>query len=208
MRPSRMFLLAGAKPGKLRGGYLSRSNAMQTVTLTASAKYGYGGKQYIARITGRDSKFTFAREFVGSKSGKRREEAEYQTDEPGLYVTCDIDRKGSKDETYHVVEQDGGGVKSATCTREEAMRLAKLLDQGMAFAAACESIWPTLTPEQELAELKAIVAAYKDQPLTDTLTSGEYKGLTRGEGRTKRAARIAELETQLGVGVEIFDPCM
>lgn len=129
---------------------------MQTVTLTASARYGYGGKQYIARITGRDSKFTFAREFVGAKSGKRREDAEYMTDEPGLYMTCDIDSKGRKDETYYVVEVEaGGGLKKLTCDKEKAMLVARLLDDGLSYAEAIAKVWPTLSPtEKKLAEIR------------------------------------------------------
>jgi hypothetical protein len=44
-----------------------------TVTLTASARYGYGGKQFVARIEGRDPKYTFERTFLGRKaSGANR----------------------------------------------------------------------------------------------------------------------------------------
>lgn len=98
----------------------------RTVTLTASARYGYGGKQYIAKIIGRDPKFTFQRDFVGRKGGKRNEDAEHQTDEPGLYVTCDIDRKGGRDETYVVVyDLPGFGITTCNVSREDAMELAR-----------------------------------------------------------------------------------
>jgi hypothetical protein len=103
------------------------NNAMhRTVTLVAEAKYGSEGKQYIARITGRHPKFTFAREFVGQKTGKRRDFAEYMTDEPGLYMTCDIDKKGNKDETFWIVyDLPGSGLLKAATTKEIAMMLAK-----------------------------------------------------------------------------------
>jgi len=127
----------------------------KTVTLHASARFGFGGKQYIARITGRDPKFTFARDFVGQKSGKRREDAEYMTDEPGLYMTCDIDRKGNKDETYWVVErQDDGGLIYDSVCKEDAMALAKAMET-MEFPAACvevfgkNSAYWTAPPAQE-----------------------------------------------------------
>lgn len=114
-----------------------------TILLRASARYGYGGKQYIARIIGRDPKYTFDRQFVGSKNGKRRESADYRTDEPGLYVTCDIDRKGAKDETYRLVESDGkDGLTESICSKEEAMKIAKLLDAGKSFPEAVATTFP------------------------------------------------------------------
>lgn len=102
---------------------------MQTITLSASAAYGFGGKQYIARITGRDAKFTFARDFIGRKGGKRGESAEATVDEPGLYVTCDVDRKGNKDDTYCLVwRAPNGDMYSTPESLEEAMAIAKRLD--------------------------------------------------------------------------------
>lgn len=74
-----------------------------TITLRADAKYGYGGRQYIAQITGRAPKVTFARQFVGIRYGKRNEETEHITDEVGLYELCNIDRKGNKDQRYRLV---------------------------------------------------------------------------------------------------------
>lgn len=100
------------------------------LTLKAEANYGYGGKQYIARILGRDSKFTFRREFVGTKSGKRREYASFDTDEPGLYITCDITRKGDKDETYYALVHYRGNLRRGELTKEEAMKIARGLDAG------------------------------------------------------------------------------
>lgn len=102
-----------------------------TIQLTANAAYGHGGEQYIARITGRDSKFTFAREFVGRKSGKRGDHAEYDTDEPGLYLECDVDKNGDKDETYYLVYSlEGVGLTTIRPTKEEMMDLARRLDAG------------------------------------------------------------------------------
>lgn len=129
-----------------------------TVTLTAEACYGYGGKQYIARITGRDSKYTFARKFVGTKGGKRRESSEYQTDEPGLYVCCDIDRKGNKEETYYILRERKDGFSSRTCTREQAMQLAKLMDS-MSFDAARLIVFPP-KPTEPSTDLSAALSDY------------------------------------------------
>lgn len=122
----------------------------KTVTLTASARYGYGGKQYIARITGRDSKFTFNREFVGQKGGKRRESSEFMTDEPGLYMTCDLDSKGRKEETYYILrERNNEGFCSRTCSKEQAMEIAKLMDKGMGFEEARTKVFPPQPPKVE-----------------------------------------------------------
>ena len=184
---------------------------MRTITLTASARYGYGGKQYIARITGRDSKFTFAREFVGTKSGKRRDHSEYQTDEPGLYVTCDLDSKGRKDETYWLIEDDGqDGVKSSTCDREEAMQLAKMLDAGTSFADAVARMWPPKTREQVLREYLA-EAEPKDQDFAITKPSALALSLLQGEAPTTRGRLVELARAELAAitePVEIFDPCL
>lgn len=139
----------------------------KTVTLTASACYGHGGKQYIARITGRNSKFTFAREFVGRKEGKRRESSTYMTDEPGLYLTCDLDSKGRKDETYYVVERRAdGGLDHLTCDKEDAMELARRLDDGETFEEAVAAIWPPKSAEQLAAGRLAALKGWLEESLS------------------------------------------
>ena len=120
----------------------------KTIKLTASARYGYGGKQYIARIVGRDPKFTFAREFVGRKSGKRRDYSEHITDEPGLYITCDLDSKGRKEETFFLLEEIEGGLEKYTVNREQAMGLARLFDSGSTLQQAVNSVFPP-KPKQD-----------------------------------------------------------
>lgn len=113
-----------------------------TITLTATARYGYGGKQYIALLTGRDPKFTFKREFVGRKEGKRRETATYTTDQPGLYMTCDLDSKGRKDETYWLLEKVGRNLEDHTCSLEKAMEIASWLDKDISFEEAVAVVYP------------------------------------------------------------------
>lgn len=100
-----------------------------TITLTAEAEFSYGGKQYVARIMGRDPKFTFAREFVGRKEGKRKEYATYTTDEPGLYMTCDVDRRGDKDDSFCVVYPAPDGLRQLWVDRDDAMAIARRLDE-------------------------------------------------------------------------------
>jgi hypothetical protein len=76
------------------------------ITLTAVSKsYGNNG-HYIARVTGRNSKYTFEREFIGRMDG--REKHAY-IDEPGLYEICDIDKKGRKDQNYRIIVPDPSG---------------------------------------------------------------------------------------------------
>lgn len=106
---------------------------MASVSLTASADYGLSG-QYIARIIGRDSKFTFQREFIGRKYGKRNEGSEADVDESGLYELCDVTKKRGKVQRYRVVlELPSGELAKLVASKEDAMAIAKALDAGRAF---------------------------------------------------------------------------
>lgn len=100
---------------------------MGTITLEASARYGYGGKQYVARITGRHPKFTFEREFIGRKEGKRREYTSVVVDDPGLYEARDIDSKGRATDTYRLAWEYKDTLYATSISRESAMALAKRL---------------------------------------------------------------------------------
>lgn len=159
-------------------------SSSSTISLTASAKYGYGGKQYIAQITGRAPKVTFARAFVGTKYGKRKEDSSFDTDEPGLFELCDIDRKGNKAQRYRLVlpapgaaaqeavagdaEEEGRVDEGAAlregasrlvlvrASKEEAMAIAKRLDKG-----------------EQLVEIIRIVDLAKDQ--IEILTAAQAK---------------------------------
>lgn len=99
------------------------------ISLTASADYGLSG-QYIARITGRHPKFTFDREFIGRKGGKRNEVTEADVDDPGLYECCDIDKKHGKDSRFMLVLEVGDTLVEFKCDKEDAMIVAKALDAG------------------------------------------------------------------------------
>lgn len=101
-----------------------------TVEMIARADYGQSG-QYVARITGRDAKFTFAREFVGRKTGKRKEYAEVVTDQVGLYEICDKTRKG-KECRYRVAVPGPKDGELVLCklSLSHAMELATYLDSG------------------------------------------------------------------------------
>ncbi len=98
----------------------------EIIRLQASASYGHTG-QYVARLTGRDSKFTFAREFIGRRS-ERTSTAD--VDDAGLYEICDVDRRGGKDSTYWVVAKVGDELYKFAASKAEAMKIAKAFDDG------------------------------------------------------------------------------
>jgi len=166
-----------------------------TITFSATAKYGYGGKQYIARIRGRDQKFTFSREFVGTKGGKRREDAEHITDECGLYVECDIDRKGNKDETYSYVlpARSGDGLVKQTIDKEDAMAVARELDAGHDIAS-CPTILRVRQALWDKADAKKSAKEAEDQ------------------AKLTEAAAYPEAQPTLvpppAQQAEVFDPCL
>lgn len=102
------------------------------IKLTATAATPQnGGKEYVARIKGRDSKFTFRREFLGIKKGKYRERAEYLTDEPGLYLCVSYDKDDVKHDIFHHIIPKGTGadLDDRIVTREEAFQLAGQMDE-------------------------------------------------------------------------------
>lgn len=102
---------------------------MGQLHLSAEAAYGFGGKQWIAKIKGRaPGAAQFEREFVGRKGGKRGEASAATVDEPGIYETCDIDRKGNKDYSYCYF--DGENRTFNWFDRDWALEAAKALDSG------------------------------------------------------------------------------
>ncbi len=109
-----------------------------TITLSASARFGHGGKQFVARITGRDPKFTFAREFLGRKEGKRGESTSVVVDEPGLYQERYVDSKGGVEDTIYLVHASPvtGDLCKLPIADEEAMALAKVIGTPAWAAAA------------------------------------------------------------------------
>ena len=127
-------------------------------------------KAYLARITGRDSKMTFAREFLGR--------GEVILDEPGLYEHRDTDKRGRADDGWILVldcpdfpDQSGGTLRSFWAKKEDAMKIAKEMDKGRRIDHICEVVdatawkrkdrtWAFVSPRQ--AE-KAEVAKTIDQ---------------------------------------------
>lgn len=67
----------------------------------SSSNRAYNVKgDYVARIAGKDAKYTFQREFLGATAG---------IDEPGLYEICNIDKRGDKNHVYRVIAESPEG---------------------------------------------------------------------------------------------------
>ena len=96
------------------------------IEFRANSDFGQTG-QYIARITGRAKNVTFAREFVGRKSGKRNDVTTALVDEPGLYEVVNCTRKG-KDRDYWIVLEHEGELKRIRSDEEDFLAIAKRLD--------------------------------------------------------------------------------
>lgn len=163
------------------------------VTLTASAAYGYGGKQFVARITGRHPKFVFEREFLGRKEGKRGEVSSVVVDDPGLYQERDIDRKAGTCDTYVVVFRvpSTSEVDYITVSLSEAMDLAKLTTAEIEASG--------LRREIERLEKVQADAAKKDHAEEIEAKASYPGGVTEGTRYPRhvimagRAARIRQL---------------
>ena len=169
-----------------------------TVTLSASAKYGYGGKQFVARITGRDSKFTFERQFLGRKEGKRRDYTEAIVDEPGVYEERDIDSKGRAEDSYYLVYELDGNIYKNAIEKSAAMRIAKEIESGKVdferegIAARIVFNKSRIKTSEQKGEL--------DTPIVMDANLGSLKQgetVTRGRLIEERRAIIANLERRL-----------
>lgn len=98
---------------------------LTSVKLSASSDFNTSGKQFVARVTGRGSKFPLAFEFIGRKSGKRGDVTSENVDIEGLYVEHDVTRKGATD-TYIIVWYDGIDLcRTDTVSYDDALALAK-----------------------------------------------------------------------------------
>jgi hypothetical protein len=128
------------------------------ITLTAredcNPRFTPGAKKpYIARITGRDRTKTFAREFLGKTS--------VDVDTPGLYEGRGVNKKGFADDPEYVLilEGPGGEVEKFTANKEDAMKIAKALDDGRRFedvVAYGETGWSFRTPKEAAKEAIAL----------------------------------------------------
>lgn len=158
---------------------------MTTITLTANAKFGQSG-QFVARINGRDSKFTFNREFIGSKSGKRGETTSAEVDDPGLYEERDVDSKGRKEDSYVLVypTKDGGLSFVRGIAKDLAMTIAKRMDAGESIDWRRESLPRQIQIQRER------IAGYQNKLTMTTVLDVAIGSLAAGE--TVTYAQLAE----------------
>jgi hypothetical protein len=122
------------------------------IHLTAQAAYGYGGKQYIARVTGRDPKWGMRLEFVGARGGKRDETTSYAVDSPGLYKVRDWTRKNREEVNYVlVIEKEDGELESYECEDADASKISKGLHDGRtleSMVVGTDDGYEMVTPRQ------------------------------------------------------------
>lgn len=109
------------------------------ITLAASAAFGFGGKQHIGRVTGRDKKWGLKLDFVGSRSDKRNESTTYQTDEPGLYLCRSWTRKNCADERYVLVFEVEGSAEEFSVDKDDALKIAREMDNGRDLESIVEA---------------------------------------------------------------------
>jgi len=173
-----------------------------TITLSASARFGFGGKQFVARVTGRHPKFTFQYEFMGRKEGKRGESTSVEVDDAGLYVTRDVDSKGRADDSFALVyTKTDGELAKHWIDKSDAMKLAKRLDardaidwtaEGTAYepkpAPPVEA--PTLAPDIAGA-LASALQAIKDERETHAAMLDRLGGFVNAAAQQHAAGDIA-----------------
>lgn len=168
----------------------------KTITLIAVAKYGYEKKQFVAGIIGRDSKFTFNREFLGRKEGKRGESTSVEVDEPGLYETRDIGSKGATTDEYFLVYPTASGIASHKIAKADAMAIAKSMEKNGSLDWEIEAIpYRIARLTEQIAKSKAL--GNPDESITLTgqvgsIASGET--VTRGRLIEERVAVVSQLE--------------
>ena len=167
-------------------------------------------KAYIARITGRDSKMTFAREFLGH--------GDVMVDDAGLYEVRTTDKKGRADDEYILLldcpafpAKDGDTIRSFIASREEAMKLAKAMESRTIDAIAevvdatsekrAERTWAFVTPKQ--AE-KAAVAQTIDSATNACWSI--LQALPEKEAKKVLAALKARVSPKLPATVEPLLP--
>jgi len=142
------------------------------ITLSANADFGHSG-QYVARITGRDAKFTFRREFIGRKGGRRGDVTTADVDEPGLYECCNVERKAGKVSRFYILVEVADTLRRLTSDKEDAMVLAKRLGAG-----------------EQLGDMLAVTSRPGDSDPEKTIF--EYEILTAAQAKRQQAAATVE----------------
>jgi len=166
------------------------------IYLSSSASYGNGGKQYIARITGRNSKFNFEREFIGRKGGKRNESCEADVDTPGLYECRSIDNKGRPDDSWSLVWELDGKFIELGVTKEDAMKIAKEMDAGRPIEQLV-AVTPGDTDAAAIEKHREKVAAAKGRDQDEMVDiTGNFLGFVAGT-KARRGDIVAAREKEI-----------
>ena len=111
--------------------------------------YGAGKKAYVAQITGRDAKFTFAREFLAN--GENRRDARAEVIDPGLYETRSVDKKERVTDAYTLVLEINDELSEFDASKADALKITKLLDDGRPFDTIVEPLddnWGYMTKKR------------------------------------------------------------
>lgn len=95
----------------------------RSIDFVASASYGQTG-QLIGIVTGTDRKFGLALDFVGSRSGKRRETTNWSCTSPALVLVRNVDKKGRKDDTVYIAWDDDGTLRREEISYDQAIEIA------------------------------------------------------------------------------------
>lgn len=182
---------------------------MTMITLTAESDYSNAGKQFVARILGRNSKYTFDREFIGKRSGKRNDITTADVDEPGLYETRDLTRKGN-DDSYCLILPQGAGLVQKWIDKEGAMKVAKEIQNGRDVTRCTRYLPADLELFEKFQELEKCRKKLSNWDLTQkNITDPEaevWVGESFGPFRTDGITRARELVTWLTDRVNELEP--
>lgn len=102
---------------------------MDALSFSAFADFNQSG-QYIAKLVGRAPRVTFAREFIGRKSGKRNDYTTACVDEPCLLEIVDATRKGKRRQYLIVAEGEPDCLEKLVTDESDAMAIAKRIGDG------------------------------------------------------------------------------
>lgn len=156
---------------------IAARDAGQTISLdTVCNEYGAKGN-YVARIVGRDSKMTFAREFLGANA---------VVDDAGIYELCDISRKGEKQQTYVLYD----GARQVSITREAAMKIAKGIDR--------TDFRDAVTAEM-ISSLQQRIAAGAEKDQETIVKCANPVGVIASGTMIRRGELIAAMKTELAL---------
>lgn len=191
-----------------------------TIELEAGSDFNTAGKQYIARIVGRNSKFTFEREFIGRRSGKRNDITTAIIDTPGIYEVRDTDRKGTYN-TYYIIAEIENKLTRTWIEVKDAMELAKnpyRTDKEWSAQAIRFRIkdleegktqYSNENPDKKIKLTKNIGQLDKGTEVSAAQIVAEYNRLIQklqssleGEDRQSKIAKVKKFMNELGITLD------